>query len=262
MDNNFWVTKSFKNLVYAISGLLVCFLVFGVILKINDVVKAFTNPLYPNKTIGATGQGKVMALPNAAYLSFSYSSFGADEQKVKDDAEKVISTFKKLLVNKGVKEDSIITSQYFSGKQPYSTPEQAYTFNETFSAELIGTDIQSQLKEIATEALKNNMVATGINNIGCLTYENLTEETKPALKEALENATKSAKNLAETSGFKLGKLVNISDTTAYPYSQLVNNSSMQTYYYPNNCNGLVITPNISVQPQELTTTVSAAFEIK
>lgn len=262
MENNFFLGKAFKALIFAAGTLVVSFLVFALILKIHDVFQAFSNPAYPNKTIGAAGQSKIMLTPDVAYLSFSYQNSGADEKTLATDSKKITADFKQFLVKKGVDEKSITTTQYYSGKQSYSSPEQQYTYNESFNAELQGKNMQEPLRDIATEALAKNLLSSGSNNnIGCATYENLEDSIKPALKEALEKARTSARNLAEMSGLKIGGLVSISDSTSYPFPQPYNTTASQSYY-TGSCNGLPITPNIVIAPQEVFGSVTANFELQ
>ena len=271
MENSFLTSKAFKNLVFAVGGLLIIFLVFGTVLKIHDTTEAFAHATYPSKVLSTYGQIKVMATPDTAIFNFTYQSDkGPDLAKLSEDYKKVDGEFKSFLKDNGVKENDISVTQYsdidssypVSDSMPQTIPAapKNYQITESFTAKVKSSnDLEAKVNKIYQEAQSTNLFVT-YGNIGCVMIEDGSKTLKTGWSDALTDSYNRASELAKISGLKLGKLVSVGDSQ---YGQVnYPSSGAPTPYGSGYCPGTSISPEMKIVPQELDAVLNVTYEVK
>lgn len=166
-----------------------------------------------NDVFQAQGIGSASSAPDTAVVSLGVTKEAPTVQVAQSTLNEISNTITNTLKEEGINEDSIKTTNY-SINPIYSFSEETqritgYSVSQTFEIEAPIEKV-NQIIDNATKAGANN-----INNINFKLNDKSEENLKnQARKEAVENAKKSAKGLANASGIKLGKIINVSESTA------------------------------------------------
>lgn len=211
-----------------------------------------------DNTISATGISQIKVLPDlaAVYLSIETLEDTADESKTENTiiSNKVMDSLKGL----GLKDSDIETLNY------NIYPEYDWSFNKQT---LKGYKTVNSIKVKTTDFdllgdIIDIAVSAGANRVDSIQFELSPEKESGAKKEALEKASRDAREKAEATArgldLELGKIVSV---------------SAQDYYYrpyPFFGGGLLaeaqaaIKTAVDINPQELETqaTVNVVYEIK
>ncbi len=249
MESNWCGNKSFKILTFTVGGLLAIFLIFAVLVKGHDTVEAFSHATLPQKTIDANGEAQITATPDLAYLQFTISSRDSDYTGAETDLNKSLQTFSRLLSTQGINPGNItVNSQTFT--PPGEGDETGFTGSEDLTVKVSdGNDLSQKINAIFNGAAKQGLVPNESTQ-SCLTFQNIDAVLKPALRQALQKAQAQAQQLANLGGFKLGPLVGITDDSDETYSPK-----------EDGCVNVAI-PDMAINPQEVTASVSTTYEIK
>ncbi|OGI82423.1 hypothetical protein A3I95_03325 [Candidatus Nomurabacteria bacterium RIFCSPLOWO2_02_FULL_44_12] len=263
MDNNLLKEKVFRNIVYIIGSLLIVWLIFGTIVTIYNSYIAFF-PVYPNKTIQTTGQSEISALPDIAYINFSFNSSGPDVDILVKKVQNSVQVFKDFLQSQGLVDSNIRVSQYSIA---YPVPDSSdfpvsldknYQLRENVVVEIKGTEGMSEkIKKITDEARKEKIILGNGDyggTLGCLTFENPVLSLRPAWDAAVLDAQQKAVSLSQAAGQSLGKIVSVNDSSFF--------NSYSPDNYGASCTGDAITPDGVIKPQTLRAFVFATFEVK
>ena len=221
---------------------------------------------YRNFSVSA--EGKVSTVPDVAQFSFSViTEGGVDAESLQSENSKKSNKILAILKKGGVKEKNIKTSNYSitprytryscnnklkstTGACPPSVVT-GYTISQSISVKIYNFEnIGSILSKITS---------SGVNRISG-PYFKIDDQGK-AIASAREKAIKKAKNnaqqLADSGGFKLGKLISIQDSGNYRRN-VVNNTESFSIKQINKEN----TPTIKPGTQDIKVSVTLIFQIK
>lgn len=204
-----------------------------------------------------SGEGKVDVIPDTAYVDVGITVSGVpnvqEVQKQLNDANnKIIEQIKSL----GIDTKDIKTTNYNVYPQYEVRPEggtneiQSYSGNASLIITVRDKDRAPEVVQTATTA--------GANQISGIRYavENIDEFRKQARDQAIENAQKQAKDLADKLGIKLGKVINVVE------------GSTPTPFYPQNFAKSAVdavgfgggAPTLESGTQTVTSSVTLYFE--
>ncbi len=209
-------------------------------------------------TVSATGIAETKIMPDEAsvYLTVETLKDTADQSKNENTAisDRVMSALKNL----DIKDSDIETMNYniypeydwSSGKQKL----KGYKAVNSIKVKTTDFNLLGKIIDVGVNA--------GVNRIDNIQFELSTEREAMAKKEALEKASKDAKEKAEAiaSGLnvKLGKLVSVSTQDYYyqPYRFFEGGMAMEAKA------AIGAAPQINPQELETRATVNVVFELK
>jgi uncharacterized protein YggE len=175
----------------------------------------------PIPQIAVSGEGKVKAVPDQAFVSISVETKGSNATDVKKEndatVEKVIQFIKK---SKVPKED--VQTQRISLNPQYDYQKKKHTYNATQTIEILLKDLSQY------DALMEGLVDAGINRINNVEFKSskLAQYQSEARKLAMREAKMKAEDYVSVLGQKVGKALTISDNSQVYYPQPVYGASM------------------------------------
>lgn len=167
------------------------------------------------RTLNVTGQGKVEASPDIAYITLGVVTEHKDAGTAQDDNRQKMSSIILAIKSLGVKDDDIKTTNYsIYPRYNYikETGERhiiGYTVNN--SVQVTIRDI-SKVGKIIDMASKNGVNTSGGITFGLSDYEKYYNE---ALRNAVETAKRKAETMAGALGITLGVPVSVSESGGY-----------------------------------------------
>lgn len=242
------------------------FIIFGIISFVGAsvwYVNSFSKSVSPSRTFSVTSEGKIIAIPDIAQLSFGVISEGGKNlsslQKENSEKANQVITF---LKEKGIEAKDIKTQSYnitpryqhssclepITEEKPCPLSEiVGYTINQTLAVKIrdlnkIG-DILSGVVE------KGANIASGPN----FTIDDPNQLKDQARKEAIVKAKEKAKAIAEAGGFKLGKLISLNEGIYFP---------PPSPFMAKEAVGGGVPPIIEPGSQEISVNVTLTYEIK
>lgn len=170
--------------------------------------------LKPIPQISVSGEGKVKAVPDQAFISVTVETKGTNATSVKkqndETIEKVIQFIKKI---KLPKED--VQTKRISLNPQYDYEKKKHNYNATQTLEIL-------LKDLAQyDALMEGLVDAGINRINTVEFKTsqLTQYQSEARKLAMKEAKQKAEDYVSVLAQKIGKALTISDNSQAYYPQ-------------------------------------------
>lgn len=242
--------KFLKGIGWGLGFLLVLILFsrfgFSFPLNINSIV---TNK---NEVFTVSGEGKIIVVPNVAYISLGIETTGSSVLQVQKQINQVNNLLLETLKKIGISEKDIKTENY-NLNSVYEWGEKrritGYQASTTLKIKIKPLDRVNQVIDEATKV--------GVNNIYGVSFEVEDKDMylSQARQQAVAEAKKKAKEAAKATGFHLGKIVNYSETTSsptiepiYPLGMIKTNQEEKT--------------NVQPGSQEIKITVNLSYEIK
>ena len=196
-------------------------------------VSSFSKSVSPDRSFLVSGEGKVVAIPDVAQLSFGVLTEGgknlADLQKANTDKVNQVIAF---LKEDGIEEKDIKTQfynitpryQYFSCPPPRPVSEGAIqTPTPCPPSEIAGYTINQSVSVKIRELNKAGDIVAGVVEKGAntvsgpsFTVDDPTELQNQAREEAIAKAKEKARAIAKAGGFRLGKLISITEGVSLP----------------------------------------------
>jgi len=168
----------------------------------------------PIPQISVSGEGKVKAVPDQAFISVTVETKGNNATSVKkqndETIEKVIQFIKKI---KLPKED--VQTKRISLNPQYDYEKKKHNYNATQTLEIL-------LKDLAQyDVLMEGLVDAGINRINTVEFKTsqLTQYQSEARKLAMKEAKQKAEDYVSVLAQKIGKALTISDNSQAYYPQ-------------------------------------------
>ena len=163
-------------------------------------------------TVSFSGQGKVLATPDIAVVSFAIVTESPASKKAQDDNSDKSKAVTDFLKKQNIEDKDIKTTSYNIFPQ-YNFPRdgvpqiRSYQVNQSFEVKVRDLDKVS--------AILDGLVANGANQVNNLGFQiNDPEELQAqARKMAIENAKAKANTLKDQLDIKLGRIVNFSENT-------------------------------------------------
>lgn len=162
-------------------------------------------------TVTATGEGKALAAPDQAEMSFGVTTQGTDSKKVLDDASKKAEAIIAALKKAGIDDKDLQTSgvnlypqqEYREGAAPRITDYQA------------SVQVRATIKKIdETGDVITAAANAGATDIGGPTFTLSDQSTSraEAIDTAVEDARARADVMAKAAGKSVGDVVSISES--------------------------------------------------
>lgn len=171
---------------------------------------------YAKRTLSVTGNGKVDATPDIAYLALSVETISKNaSQAVSENAEttnKVIQVIKAKLG----KTDKVSTAGYnLAPVYEYNNKTNKNEFNGYRANNRIIVEAHN-LKELGN--IIDATAEAGLNNIESLSFDTTKREEfrREALTRAVNDAKATAETLAKAAGVKITKILQLSPSFDYP----------------------------------------------
>lgn len=167
--------------------------------------------LYTDKerSVSVSASGTVSVVPDMAEIAFSIVTEGEDAQAAQEENTGKVDSVLKALKDLGVKEESIMTSDYSI------SPEYDY---DQDPAKLTGYQVRTSLtvsdQKIGDSGrILSAAVDAGVNDVSGVTYTCSTYDQKyqQALEKAMDAAKEKAETLAAASGLKPGLPLDIQE---------------------------------------------------
>ncbi len=258
--------KNYLGWVLIISILLVAFSAWR-------YVSAYARSIQPAsfRSFSASGEGKVVVVPDVAKFTFSVITEGdTDISKLQTSNTEKVNKAIKFLKDQGLDEKDIKTESYNLSPR-YETANCGFRpdgFNQTCPPpEIVGYSIsqtvsvkvrQDNFSKIG-EAL-SGVIKQGANSVSQLDFtidDPVTAENE-ARAQAIAEAKVKAKSIAKAAGFSLGELLGIDEGGMdYPMTKIYSMEASRDL-------GMAAAPAPSIQPgsQEVRVSVTLRYEIE
>jgi len=261
------MTNTIKNAL----GVAIIITLFLFAWSAMSYVKTYSNTIDPGsfRSFTASGEGKVVAVPDIARFTFSVITQGGTDiaslQKNNVERTNKVTSFIK---SQGVKDEDIKTESYnliprYTRCQPIYSPEGLT--RECPPAEITGYEIRQTVSvkirdfgKIST--ILGGVVDNGANNVSGLnfTIDDTAELQNEARAEAIAKAQARAKETARAAGFRLGKLLSIDDN----YYQPIPFYAREEAGFGGDATTTKITPQIEPGSEEIVVNVTLRYAIE
>lgn len=166
-------------------------------------------------TFDASGEGKVVVVPDQAVVSMGVQEFGYNLKQVQETVNKKMSSLSKSLKELGVEEKDIKTTGY--NYYPDWENKNQYRAYATVSVVIREMDNVSPIMDLVG--------TLGLDNVQGPTFGLSDELTNKSVKEArslaIDKAKAKAEELAGLAGMRLGRIVNVVEGNARPQNYMV-----------------------------------------
>lgn len=217
--------------------------------------------------IRATGEGKVVAIPDVAQFTMSVISEGSNIQQIQVDNTRKINQIIDYLKAEGIAKEDIETKNYdlqpryeyascpptpLDGESVCPPPRIAgYSLSQTVEVKLRNLEKAGEVLTGVTEKGANSV--SGLN----FTIDDKTKLENEARAKAIAQARMKAEAAARAAGVKLGRLLSVSEFTPYPTPAFeglgIGGAERAVTAVP---------PSIEPGSQEITVTVDLIYEIR
>ncbi|MEZ7495606.1 SIMPL domain-containing protein [Leeuwenhoekiella aequorea] len=157
-------------------------------------------------TVGVTGEGKVIVVPDEVTISLGVQTQGKDAAAVKSENDKAVDKVLDFLLKKNIPQNQVQT-EYVSLNKNYDYNTKVYNYNASQT-------ISVKLKDLSKyDEIMSGLVASGINSINGVNFGSSKMDTyeAEARKKAVTNAKMKAQEYAGVLGQKIGKAVQIAE---------------------------------------------------
>jgi len=211
-----------------------------------------------NYQITVSGEGKVYAKPDIALVNLGVTTQGSTtEDVITKNTEKMNATIK-AVKDMGVEDKDVQTTTY-SLSPLYNYTEAA---GRIFQGYILEQDVQVKIRDFEKVGeILQKATSAGANLTGNLqfTIDDPEQFKQEARAKAIEQAKSNAENLAQTSGIKLGKIINVYENYSYPvaydsYSKLGMGGGISETAVPS--------PIIQPGQQEIEITINLTYQVK
>lgn len=240
---------------------------FGAIFCVGSYTKSVD--LTNTRIFSSSGEGKAVAIPDIATISFSVVTQGGKNiQSLQTQNTEKANAAIAFLKENGVEAKDIKTSNY-NVEPRYQYYNCSYSSFENGKvcppSEIVGYTITQTADVKIRDFVKigdilSGLVAKGANTVSQLQFglDDPTKAQNEARSEAIRKAKEKAKVVAETAGFRLGKLISVDEGFNYPY--MMRTMSEKDY----GIGGGDIAPAPAIEPgsQEISITVTLRFAIE
>lgn len=168
---------------------------------------------YPGNTIRVNSSEKVTVIPDIAEVVYSVRTENKEAAVCQQNNNDAVTQVIQLLMNLGIKETSIQTSDY------YMHPIYSYKNNTT---KVVGYEATSTLTvtDLPIDDLDDILaqsVTSGINTVQSITYRagKYDECYHEALSAAINSAYQKAETMAMAAGCHIGHVISIEETSGY-----------------------------------------------
>lgn len=202
------------------------------------------------ETIVVTGESKAQQTNEVASFSAGVNVINEKKDEAVNEVNEKIRTLVASLKDFGIAEGDIQT-------QSMNVYEQQQTENNKKNYWVVNTTVEITLKDVSkADALTDLLNKSGANNIYGPNFrvENTTDTERSLYDSALKDAKEKAKLIADSSGRKLGKVINVIEGVSGNYAPVYRTLSADSAMG----GGAELNPGSSTVSKSLTVT----FEFK
>lgn len=167
-------------------------------------------------TIGVAGEGKAVAKPDIAEVSFSVVSQGSDPSRVQSDNDKKMARVIEFLKSQAIGDDDVKTTGY------NLSPQYEYDRDGVKPPRVVGytltQSVSAKIRDInAVGKVVGGLVESGANQINGIVFsvDNPEPLKAEARTEAIAKARAQASAIASSLGVRLGKVLNFSESPIF-----------------------------------------------
>lgn len=224
--------KEYKYLAIATFCLVTVFL--GNLIWYN-VQKIKLQQAGSNKTITLSGEGKVVAKPNVAEISFGVITQNPDSSKAQSDNDSKMKVLVDLLKSQGIDEKDITTTTYnLEPQYNYSYCKQSANDYRSCPPKITGYQLTQRVTVKIRDFSKINLIVgslapNGANDISQITFtvDNWGDYQLQAQIAAIQEVMKKKAALEKATGIKIGQILSISNSGNIPIYNNNKTLSMQ-----------------------------------
>lgn len=239
--------KSTKPLfaILSVAGLLLASIALA-----DDRAASSPADHHPHSKIVVTGQGKVSAKPDIAYVSLGVVVEKSTASEAMEANNAAMSKLFELLNQLGIEERDVQTTNFSISAQyhfPKNAPRQLTGYQAT-------NNIRIKIRKLNdTGRVVDRLVKEGANQVNSISFavSNPDSLLDGARQEAVANARHKAELYAKAANVPLGSLLNLSESGGVrPVQPMFDRAAMREQAVP-----------VAPGEQELTVTITAEFAI-
>lgn len=254
-------TKQYLNVAIIIALLIAAYSVWVYASSYSQSVEPGTF-----RSFSASGEGKVVAVPDVAQFSFTVvTEGGKDLGALQTENTKKVNAAIDFVKGEGVDAKDIKTQSYDISPryQYYSCNHPESSVTPCPPAEIVGytvsQSVQVKVRNFSkTGDILSGTVKAGANTASALqfTIDDPTAVKAQARAEAIAKAKQQAEEIADAGGFRIGKLLSIDENGAYPTYYGMGGAVMEK--------SAVSAPAPVIEPgsQDVTVDVTLHYEIR
>jgi hypothetical protein len=254
--------KNLQNLFFKFLMAFVIILSLGVLSWGYYNYRQAQNIVNPDRIIAFTEEGKVIAKPDIAKVSFSVVTQGIEATAVQAENNQKMQKVIDFVKKQGIVDKDIQTTNYSLNPQyDYTWCRKSKDDTRYCSPKIIGYELTQSVEVKIRDFDKINIIIGGLSDAGANQISNISfsldepEDYKNQARiEALKKIEKRAQLLSKETSLKLGKIVSVSESGIYP----VYREAMKA---TNEAPSSVPAP-IETGTQEITVTLTVSYEIK
>jgi uncharacterized protein YggE len=256
--------KSIQNIFFKFLIVFIIILSLGVISWGYYNYRQAQNVMNPNRVISFTGEGKILAKPDVATVSFSVVTQGKQAADVQSENNQKMQQVIDFVKKQGVDSQDITTTGYSLN------PQYDYTWCRTGSSDsrycspkIIGYQLTQTVTIKIRDFTKISNIVGGLSSAGAnqisdisFTIDDPENYKNEARIEALKKIEQRAQLFSKETSIQLGKIVNISESSYTPRTMSVQNMALsETAAAPSSA-------PIETGTQDVTVTLTVSYELK
>lgn len=253
-------TKNFLGISLSVGVLIFAFSAFmfaGSFAKSSD----------PARTFSVSAEGEVVAIPDIVEFNYSVITEGGEDLvALQEESSQKVNDINNYLRDQGINEEDIRTLSHNISPRYQSFPCPMDRMEPCPPREIVGYTInhsvQVKVRDLSTVGeILSGVVSAGANSTSGLNFsiDDVDEIRNEARDLAIEKAKNKAEAIADSAGFRLGKIVSINESISSPYYPIYRDSigvaEMDMATAPS-------APSIEPGEQEIRVNVSISYEIR
>ena len=263
------MNNDYKYLIWSGTAVLV-------ILSIFLLAHMGPTPDINTNTVSFSGEGKILAKPDIAVISFSIVTDAVTSKAAQDDNSKKSQKVTDFLKKQGINDKDIKTTGYnvypqYDTQRPcplsMQISDQSYPAiypcgdnNQKITSYQVTQSFEAKVRDLdKASSILDGVVTAGANQVYNLSFQiDKPEKLKDLAREmAIKDAKDKANNLRKQLGIRLGKIVNFSENgNGWPIMY-----SAKTLEAGDGKGGDVM-PSIPSGKNEITVNVTITYQIK
>jgi uncharacterized protein YggE len=220
-----------------------------------------------NKTITISGEGKVIAKPDIATISFGVITQNVDSSKAQTDNDTKMTTLTNLLKSQGIDAKDITTTTYnLEPQYDYNYCKVGASDYRSCTPKITGYQLTQQVAVKIRDFSKINLIVgslapNGANNISQISFtvDGLAGYQLQAQIAAIQEVMKKKATLEKATGIRIGQVLSISDGSSVP---MYNYKTLDAVAAPGLGGGSTGVASINPGSQEITSTQTIVFSLE
>ena len=256
--------KNLQNLFFKVGIVVLIVLCLGIVSWSYYNWRLAQNIVNPERIISFTEQGKVIAKPDIAKVSFSVITQGIEAAAVQTENNQKMQKVIDFVKKQGVADKDVQTTNYSLNPQyDYTWCQKSKDDTRYCSPKIIGYELTQSVEVKIRDFDKINTIIGGLSDAGANQISNISfsldepEDYKNQARiEALKKIEKRAQLLSKETSLRLGKIMSVSESGIFP-SPIYRDLKATV----GSTEDLPSAP-IETGTQEITVTLTVSYEIK